>query len=171
MRYTRLMDDFSSANGDIPVLAYADDASRKSSKRWWHITDLEAALLLGLAGLASLIVMPRLLQRSRCCCYSKTKLAEAAVKPLGAISTALKNFKFDHGHYPSQLNELLRPPPLDGVEGEPQPYLDVSPSWLKDPWGNHYQYLCPAQRSKEDFDLWSCGPNGICGDADDICNW
>ncbi len=162
------MDDFSSASGDIPVLAYACENKRRDKWPWWLQAIAEQALILGLLGILALIVVPPMMPEG---CGGTWKIAEAAVKPLGAISTALRNFKFDRGDYPSQLNELLRPPSMDGVEGEPQPYLDVSPDWLRDPWGNHYQYLCPAQRSKEEFDLWSCGPNGICGDADDICNW
>jgi len=167
-----LMDDFSSASGDISVLEYGRHKPRRTNQRWWQLTALERALLLGLAGLVCFILMPRLLQRSRCCSCSKTSRAEAAVKSNGAISFAIKNFKFDHARYPKQLNELTNPPPTRGSNDEIFPYLDVDPrTGLLDPWGNTYQYLYPAQRSKEDFDLWSCGPNGSCGDSDDICNW
>ena len=170
MRYTRLMDDFSSANGDIPVLGYAGYQSRRSRNRWWQLTDLERALLIGLAGLGFFIVT-RHFMPERGCRMSKRTRAAADIRRSGAISYAIKHFKYDFGRYPNQLNELLRPPPTDGVDAKAHPYLELSQDLLIDPWGNHYQFLCPAQRSKEDFDLWSCGPNGVCGDADDISNW
>lgn len=43
---------------------------------------------------------------------------------------------------------------------------------LTDPWGKPYQYRYPAKRSKhEEFDLWSCGKDGIDGTEDDLGNW
>ncbi len=39
-----------------------------------------------------------------------------------------------------------------------------------DPWGRPYQYASPATRSDDDYDLWSFGPDGIDGTADDLGN-
>ncbi len=42
---------------------------------------------------------------------------------------------------------------------------------LTDPWGEPYEYIIPARRSKEKFDVFSKGKNMIAGDDDDIGNW
>ena len=42
---------------------------------------------------------------------------------------------------------------------------------LVDPWGEPYEYIVPARRSKEKFDIFSKGKNMIAGDDDDIGNW
>jgi len=162
------MDDFCSTSGDIPVLEYARKKKRRDKWPWWLQAIVEQALIVGLLGLLAMMLIPPMLPSG---CGSKLQLAEAAVKPHGAISTALKNFRLDHGRYPDDLNELLKPPPLENDLDETLPYIDPNQYVFQDPWGNTYQYLYPAQRSKEDFDLWSCGPNGSCGDSDDICNW
>ena len=32
-----------------------------------------------------------------------------------------------------------------------------------DPWGNAFRYLLPARRSKEAYDVFSAGPDGMAG--------
>ena len=94
------------------------------------------------------------------------------MSPNGMLSAAIKSFKFDHGRYPVRLDQLLSPPPLNNDRGASCPYLDVdSKAGLRDPWGQPYQYRIPALHSNLAYDLWSCGPDGISGTADDITNW
>jgi general secretion pathway protein G len=40
-----------------------------------------------------------------------------------------------------------------------------------DPWGNPYRYDVPGQRSGGAYDVYSAGPDGKPGTADDIGNW
>ena len=40
-----------------------------------------------------------------------------------------------------------------------------------DPWGNPFQYEFPGRRNPDSYDLWSFGPDGVNGTADDIGNW
>ena len=41
-----------------------------------------------------------------------------------------------------------------------------------DPWGKPYQYKFPATKSESAaYDVWSAGPDGESGTADDIGNW
>ena len=95
---------------------------------------------------------------------------------VNAMSTPLDLFEQDHGRYPSTaegLNALISPPSeVDESKGT-WPY--VSPKAVKpDPWGSQYQYMYPGQRNPEGargYDLWSLGPDGIDGNADDIGNW
>jgi general secretion pathway protein G len=42
---------------------------------------------------------------------------------------------------------------------------------LTDPWGEPVEYKQPATRSRDKFDVWSKGPDGITGNDDDIGNW
>ena len=48
------------------------------------------------------------------------------------------------------------------------PYLDDAHK-LKDPWGRPYQYRYPATKSKQPYDVYSLGPDGV-ESADDIGN-
>ena len=49
------------------------------------------------------------------------------------------------------------------------PYLDKESPL--DPWDNPYQYSYPGTRNQDRFDIWSFGPDGADGTADDIGNW
>ena len=44
----------------------------------------------------------------------------------------------------------------------------MDPSALSDPWGHPYQYRNPGKRHPEGFDVYSLGPDGKDGTADDI---
>jgi general secretion pathway protein G len=87
------------------------------------------------------------------------------------ISSSLKapiaNFHLDVGTYPKSLNDLkTNPGKGNRWRG---PYVDKK---LEDPWGNEYQYRTPSQRNTgAGYDLWSNGPDGQSGSADDIGNW
>jgi general secretion pathway protein G len=57
--------------------------------------------------------------------------------------------------------------------GDPQPahwkqYLSELPV---DPWGSEYQYRCPGTRSKDSFEIFSCGKDKIPDTGDDVGNW
>ncbi len=52
-------------------------------------------------------------------------------------------------------------------DGKWRPFLKRIP---KDPWGNEYGYQIPAQSSKQPFDLYSLGRDGVESD-DDEGNW
>ena len=53
------------------------------------------------------------------------------------------------------------------------PYVFANEHWkpFLDPWGNPYQYRYPGIRNKDGYDIWSKGPDGKDGTADDIGNW
>ena len=44
-------------------------------------------------------------------------------------------------------------------------------SFLKDPWGNDYRYRNPGTHNPTGYDIFSIGPDGQEGTADDIGNW
>lgn len=87
-----------------------------------------------------------------------------ALTDISNFTTALEFFRKDNGRYPSTaegLGSLLTPPAnCDGWRG---PYVMHV---RNDGWGHPYVYrLRPDGRS---FDIYSCGPDGINGTADDI---
>jgi general secretion pathway protein G len=82
---------------------------------------------------------------------------------LANIESALATFEVDTGRYPTNLEglqALLSAPP--GETNWHGPYLQHPPI---DPWGHPYVYHCPAKTS---YELFSAGPDGKPGTADDI---
>lgn len=85
--------------------------------------------------------------------------------------TPLKQYYFHVGNYPSTsegLNALMQAPSGENARKWKGPYLEELP---EDPWGNPYQYRYPGEKNPDTYDLWSMGPDGTAGTADDIGNW
>ncbi len=106
------------------------------------------------------------------------------------LKTPLERYRIDYDDYPSTaqgLQVLLKPP--RGMEKNwGGPYLDLTPpdKMPPDPWGHAYRYAYPSihastasasvgpdglPRPRQSYDVWSLGPDGIDGTADDIGNW
>ena len=87
---------------------------------------------------------------------------------------ALTLYRAQIGAYPTTdegLRALVYRPSNDEVrEHWAGPYFS-DPDFLIDPWGNAYQYACPAERGDRGYDLWSMGPDGVDNTDDDIGNW
>ena len=89
-----------------------------------------------------------------------------------SMKVPLTTYRIQVGDYPSTaegLAALITSPP-DKVDRWHGSYLE-SKTLPKDPWGHEYKYAYPGTHNKDGYDLWSTGPNGIDGDADDIGNW
>ncbi|MES2695494.1 MAG: type II secretion system protein GspG [Verrucomicrobiota bacterium] len=86
-----------------------------------------------------------------------------------SMKTSLTAFNRDIGRYPTTEEGLaaLSTCPSGAETRWRGPYVDVLPA---DPWGRLYQYLSPAAKSDQGYDLWSLGADGITS-ADDIGNW
>ena len=78
---------------------------------------------------------------------------------------ALETYDEDAGTFPTTAQGLaaLAHPPA-GVHGWHLPCLDRVPV---DPWGHAYVYRSPGAGGA-DYDLFSCGPDGVAGTADDV---
>lgn len=89
-----------------------------------------------------------------------------------SMKAPLTTYRIQVGDYPSTAEGLaaLLASPADKVDRWHGPYMDVKTLPL-DPWHNAYKYAYPGTHNKDSYDLWSTGPNGIDGDADDIGNW
>jgi general secretion pathway protein G len=98
-----------------------------------------------------------------------------------AVRAQIALFKGPLDHYHLSLNQfpttqqglealLAAPAELENPAKWEGPYLDV-PTLPLDPWGNPYQYAAPGTHNPTRFDIWSLGPDGADGTADDIGNW
>lgn len=84
----------------------------------------------------------------------------AALGDIKTYQTAIDLFALDHNDkYPQTLQEL--------VSGNKKYLRDLN----KDPWGNEYVYLMPGEKYPESYDVFSMGPDGQRGTADDVAPW
>lgn len=122
-------------------------------------TLIELMLVVIIIGVLAAMVMPRLVGRSE-----QARISAAKADINANIALALDLFEMDTGHYPNNLDELMKGAGILNWKG---PYLKKEP---KDPWGRPYIYKSPGTHNN-DYDLYSSGPNSIEGDSDDIGNW
>ncbi len=91
---------------------------------------------------------------------------------IAAFEGALEMYSLDMYTYPSAeagLTALKTPPAgADLATYRPGGYVK---RLRDDPWGNPYQYDVPGSRSGGAYDIYSTGPDGKAGTADDIGNW
>ena len=91
-----------------------------------------------------------------------------------SLQVPLATYSMQMGNYPSTAEGLqaLITAPSDKVDRWRGPYLQGDKSKvLLDPWGNPYQYRFPGTHNTDGYDVWSKGPDGQDGTADDIGNW
>lgn len=96
-------------------------------------------------------------------------LKDAAKGEVGVFKSAINLYKFHTKNYPGDLEDLVnKPSDSKAAERWHGPYLDKAPI---DPWDNKYKIAQPGKHNTETFDVWSTGPDGQDGTADDIGNW
>lgn len=138
--------------------------AHKSRRRVGAFTLIELLLVLVILTTLAALVVPRFTKRSE-----QAKIT-AARADIANIEVALDSFEVDCGRYPATeegIKALLdQPLSADGWQG---PYLKRGTP--KDPWGAPYIYRYPGQHNPNGYDLFSCGPDGQEGTADDIDNW
>ena len=102
----------------------------------------------------------------------KDAQVKAATVQVESFKTYLSAYHFNINQYPNTsqgLQALLTPPgDLKNPQKWTGPYIEKIP---EDPWGNAYQYASPGTHRQDEYDLWSNGPDGQNGTADDIGNW
>jgi general secretion pathway protein G len=91
-----------------------------------------------------------------------------------SLKTALVAYQMDVHDYPSTQEGLqaLITAPAGKADVWRRKYIDSNTGKPPtDPWGHEYQYAYPGTKNKDGYDLWSMGPDGQNGTADDIGNW
>jgi len=140
---------------------------RRNSRRA-GFTLVEMLVVLGILVLLASMVVPRILSRQ------KSANIDAAKSQIGAFRGALEHYAIDCRSFPSTDEGLYAlvewPPDLPETVTWKGPYL--TGAIPKDPWGNDYQYEFDAMVGTDyDPKIWSFGPDGEDGTADDICSW
>ena len=90
----------------------------------------------------------------------------------GTLAMALMRYNVDTGSLPTTEEglQVLHTPPAHATDRWRGPYV-TGESELLDSWHRPYQYRRPGVRNPGRYDLWSMGPDGQNGTADDIGNW
>jgi len=126
-------------------------------------TLLELLVVIVILSLLAALVIPKLTGR-----VDEAKIDTAKIQ-LKELKRALEMYRLDNGTYPTTeqgLKALVEKPQTPPVPKKWHQYLDSLP---KDPWGNDYVYIYPAE--KHPYELKSKGPDGELGTEDDISVW
>ena len=128
-------------------------------------TLIEMLLVVVIIGILAAVVVPRMVNRR-----DDADLAGAKVT-LVAFRSALDAFAVDNGRYPTTeqgLQALVsRPESAPEAKNWRGPYV-YAVEIQKDPWGHPYRYSSPGTLHPPLCDLYSAGPDGQDGTADDI---
>jgi len=94
---------------------------------------------------------------------AKALLAHADISKL---SQAVASFEIDNGRYPTAdegLDALVKKPKAADLAN----WRQEAEKLPVDPWGHAYLYKIPGEKNT-DFTIYSCGPDGKPGTADDV---
>jgi general secretion pathway protein G len=87
------------------------------------------------------------------------------------LKTSLTIYKLKNHGLPTTEQGLKALIALPTVEPVPAHWEQTQDTLILDPWGNPYQYSFPGKHNPDSFDVYSLGPDGLPGTADDIGNW
>lgn len=149
----------------LPIMKPARNCSsirNRKSRIENAFTLVEILLVVTIIGILAALVIPKIAGRGQ---DARIKAAFSDVN--GGIKTALGMFEVDTGSYPKSLQDMVQQP--GDVKGWKGPYLDQQN--LLDPWGHPYVYVIPGRHNPNSYDLYSLGPSGQDGNADNIGNW
>lgn len=121
-------------------------------------TLIELLLVMVIIAILAGIIVPKFVGRKQ------DAQIKAAMQDISTIKTQLAAFEIDNGRFPTQeegLGALVTNP---GSLQNWKPYLDKP---AIDPWGHPYVYHVPGTNG-QDFDLYSTGPSGQDGAADNV---
>jgi general secretion pathway protein G len=96
---------------------------------------------------------------------------KAATVQVDALERTIDMYKFDTKQFPASLEDLVNKPSDAKMEKNWNgPYIKANKD-LVDPWDNPYKYESKGKKNSGSYDIWSMGPDGQDGTADDIGNW
>ena len=94
-------------------------------------------------------------------------LAETQIQEL---SKHIEMYNVTVGNYPATDEGLEALHTCPSSVSNPDKWTKLVTKIPMDPWGNPFQYQYPSSHDSE-FDIWSCGLDGISGTDDDITSW
>jgi len=99
----------------------------------------------------------------------------SAKTQIGLFKGSLMGYALDCKTFPTTeqgLKALLgKPGETEGASSWDGPYVEDE-EIPKDPWKQSFKYRYPPEERTNDFpEIWSIGPDGEDGTADDITNW
>lgn len=131
-------------------------------RSWWMVVPAVVLLLL---------VMLTVLALMASCDNSYGARHSQIQADLNHLRFALENYQAHSAALPTTEQGLKALTEKPTVAPVPTQHRKIMKMVLHDPWGREYGYRSPADWSDEDYDLWSVGPDGLDGTADDIGNW
>ena len=148
---------------------------RANRKKRNGFTLIEVLLVAGILALLAAFAIPKLFQQATA---AKNDIAKAAVGRNGPIGKALGSYQYNMGALPDTdegLAALFQKRDRVDDDRYAGPYIDGSFEELLDPWGKPFEYRSPGDVNEDDYDLWSCGVDGVDDGgkegSDDIKNW
>ncbi len=138
-----------------------------SQKKCRGVTLIELLIVLTIIAILALAVVPRLVGSTE-----QARRTRALQDVKSGLASAIKLYEVHNGHYPPNLDALIKKP--SGAPNWHGPYLEDAGSVPLDPWGHPYQYKCPGGKNPHSYDLFSFGADGKAGgegNAEDIGNW
>lgn len=137
-------------------------SSIRASRANRGFTLAEILIVVVIIGILASFVLPRF--------FGKTEEARitATRAQISSLETAIRAYNMDNGKFPTMDQGLAAL--LEKNEKGQGPYLENTRTLPKDQWENDFRYLVPGDKNP-DYDLWSCGPDGVSGTEDDIGNW
>ena len=119
-------------------------------------TLIEIMVVITILGILAALIVPRVVGRT-----DDARIA-AARQDIASLRQALELYRLDNGAYPSTeqgLKALLSKPTIEPVpqNWKQGGYLERNTA-PKDPWGNEYKYVSPAQNGP--YDILSYGADG-----------
>lgn len=121
-------------------------------------TLVEIMVVVIIIGLLAGIVVPNVMDN-----LDKANVQKARAD-FSALQTALKLYRIDNFNFPTTEQGLEALVTKSSIAPVPRNfkssgYID---NLNKDPWGNDYQYMSPADDGKE-YDIYSLGADGVSG--------
>ena len=156
-------------NDDIVSIDARPDGSKQDTSKQKGITLIELLVVLTILALISALVVINVLPERDRAAVRKARI------DIGAIETALDQYKLDNFNYPTSeqgLQALVSPPSGLARPENYRPGGYIRGGVPLDPWGNPYQYRFPGERNI--VDVFSLGADGQQGGEDlnaDIGNW
>lgn len=84
------------------------------------------------------------------------QIVQRAKQDVSNLEAAIERFRLDTGHYPRELDDLVRRPERIPGDSGNWPYIRDLPA---DPWGQSYRYACPGKFNPDGFDVYSVHGN------------